>query len=63
MAFAHSVGDFLKAKDIGIEGGACIHIPHIERDMMQDEKVGHCQAPLPIRKPMMGLCKSAFEKV
>jgi hypothetical protein len=45
-AFANPVGDFLKAKDVSIEGGTCIHVPYIERDMVQGEMIGHCQASL-----------------
>jgi len=47
VAFANPVGDFLKAKDSGVEGGTGIHIPHVERNMVQGEKVGHGQATLP----------------
>ena len=43
MALADPVGDFLKPKDSGVESGTGIHIPHIERDMMQREKVGDIQ--------------------
>ena len=64
MAFSDSVGDFLKAKDIGVEGGTCIHIPHVERDMMQGEKVGHDQTSLPLAheflSKMLGVQRSTF---
>jgi len=38
MALANPVRDFLKAKNIGVEGGTCMHIPHVERNMMQHER-------------------------
>jgi hypothetical protein len=39
VALADPVGDFRKAKDSGVEEGTGIHIPHIQRDMMQSEKI------------------------
>jgi hypothetical protein len=47
VALANPVRDFRKAKDGSVEEGTGIHIPNIQRDMMQGEKVGHGQVPVP----------------
>src|SRR3712207_2228574 len=39
MRLADPVGDVLEAENIGIEGCACINIPHKKRDMVQCEEI------------------------
>ena len=39
--------DFLKPKDVSVEGGAGIHVPHIEGDMMQGEEVETWPSSMP----------------
>jgi hypothetical protein len=44
MSLADPVRDFLKTENIGVEGCACIDIPHKKRDMVEGEMIRHRQA-------------------
>jgi hypothetical protein len=44
MSLADPVWDFLKTESIGVEGCACIDIPHKKRDMVEGEMIRHRQA-------------------
>ncbi len=44
MSLADPVGDLFQAENIGVEGCACIDIPHKKRDMVEGEMIRHRQA-------------------